>query len=356
MCTHDDERDGREGRGGRDDAGRPTVTRRGFARGLAGTALAAAASAVVPWGAAPDEAHAAQVSGAGAVITREDGGCRVTTPYYAVFVPDDLAPSGFVSDYDDALYDLNGDGTLLYGHTLSVLLDPSATYAGSGTSFLVMCHSPNWSGVQGTFVSDVIGRSSGDPSLVVSVCAAFDGGEEGMWAASLLESEMLAYVSTGVTTAASSTQVVQASDPFAYLRALHGRLGDYDVQIRAMADTFNNEFLADGTQTALRQIEANTALQATLRTEYRSLLALGLAPDSALYPSATESLVLINDLQERLVPICQAWQVRRQYPANAAAHVDEIVAPLGQDLYPSGMSVFKQDFMDRYARADPAGA
>ena len=77
MCTHDDERDGR---GGRDNAARPTVTRRGFARGLAGTALAAAASAVVPWGAAPDEAHAAQVSGAGAVITREDGGCRVTTP------------------------------------------------------------------------------------------------------------------------------------------------------------------------------------------------------------------------------------------------------------------------------------
>ena len=176
---------------------------------------------------------------------------------------------------DHVMNDLNGDGTLLYGHTLSVSLDPSATYAGSGTSFLVMCHSPNWSGVQGTFVSDVIGRSSGDPSLVVSVCAAFDGGEEGMWAASLLESEMLAYVSTGVTTAASSTQVAQASDPFAYLRALHVRLGDYDAQIRAMADTFNNEFLADGTQTALRQIEANTALRATLRTEYRSLLADG---------------------------------------------------------------------------------
>ena len=344
------------GRGGTCDSGASgAITRNGFVRVLAGAALAAAGIAAAPGG-TPAEARAVQATGAGAVITREDGGSRVTTPYYSVFLPDDLAPLGFASDYDDALYDLAGDGTLLYGHILTVSLDSSSAYAGAGKSFLVICHSPNWSGVQGTFITDVVGMSGGDPSLAVSFCAAFDGDEASLQAARLLEDSMRAYVSTGATTAASATQVAQASDPYDYLAALYARLADYDAQVRAMADAFNDEFLADGTQVAQREVAANTALQATLRSEYRSLLALGLSPDSTLYLSMTESLVLINDLQERLVPICQAWQVRWQYPTDAAAHRDAILAPLGQDLYPSGMSIYKQDVMDRYERADPARA
>lgn len=323
------------------------MSRRAFARGAA--LLAVEAAALVGAGVAAGGPAREAYADAGydqATVTREGSGTRALTPYYSILVPDALSPEGFSYSYDPQMYDLaqGGGEALLHGRRLTVILP-------NGESFFLMCHSPNWSGLQGTFVSQDIGYSSGDSSTVMLIGAGFDGIDASR--AEALVQAYAPYVSCSATSTAPVVDNSLADDPYAYLAQLHGRLGSYNAQIVGMATTFNNDFLDDDLSIGRGQLAENATLQATLRSEYRTLLTLQIPPTSPHYRSSVELLVLINDLQERLVPIYQAWQNRMLFPFTAGQNRDRIVAPLAQDLYPSGLSIFKADFDERYERAHP---
>lgn len=336
------------------------ISRRTFARvaalgaaaALAGAGTLAASSAATGedagllGGLLPRRAYAGSYDQV--IQVREDNATRLMTSYYSVVVPDSLAPRGFSYGYNGTLGDYSG-GTegLLWGYDLSVDFP-------DGTGFFVRCHSLNWSGIQGTFVFRDIGVSSSDSSLMVTIASGSGTALGDFTQAGAVVGTFAPYVSTTVTSAPAGSGSY-GGDWYGYLCNLYDRLGSYDAQVRDMATTFNNDFLNANLAIGQNELIANATLQATMRTEYRNLLTLQIGPDSWLYPYATEMLVLINDIQERLVPIYQAWQVRMCYPTDAADHRDVIVAPLAQDLYPSGLSIFKADFSDRYARANPNG-
>lgn len=292
-------------------------------------------------------------SGDGLVLTRTETGYRALTPYFSLDLPDSWLPGGFDASYDDRLDSLSDDGTLLFGHTLNITLPPIDMPA-PGNTFFVMCHSADWSGVQGEFSAQDIGPSLADPSLVVGIYASsFAGDPDTQETAKQLVEQYAALVDPALATAQASSQAARDAGPYAYLSGLYARLDGFGSQVVGIAQTFNNDFLADGLDRAYEQIQTIDRLQATLRAEYRNLLALQLAPGDDLYEQTCESLILVNDLQERLVPIRQAWTVRLRWPHDAKPHTDEIVAPLAQDLDSNGISLFKLDFEARYSRANP---
>lgn len=318
----------------------------------AGTALATGSAQV--GGAESDHAFPeVTFSGDGLVLTRTDTGYRALTPYYSLDLPDSWLPGGFDATYDDLLQSLSRDGALLFGHTLSITLPPIDRPSIDNTLF-VMCHSSDWSGAQGEFACVDVGVSQTDPSLLVSVYSAFDSSQDGSFdTAYQLATQYAALVNPGLAIAAAAAQAALSSDPYAYLSGLYARLDGFGNQVVGIANTFNSDFLADGLDRAYEQIQAIDQLQATLRAEYRNLLALQLVPGDYLYGQSCESLILVNDLQERLLPIRQAWTVRLRWPHDAESHMDAILAPLTQDLNADGVSLFKLDFEARYWRADP---
>lgn len=103
------------------------------------------------------------------MVVEEDGGSRIVTPYYSVFVPDQLFPDGFDYAYSPAM----PEG--LWGEGLYRGCDLVVTPAGSNVPAVqVYVSSANWDGVQGEAVALSAGPVAGNPSFHVVVAGPAD--------------------------------------------------------------------------------------------------------------------------------------------------------------------------------------
>lgn len=345
------------------------VVRGGSALFSSGTAGAAGAAAAPGTTAAPGAGsvvpplhflNTAQADEATDTVTviYTDGGVCLLTPYYSVTVPDSYAPSGFTYSYDAGIYDLagsNGYEQLLYGHILNVVVTDQ-------NDFTIQTHSPNWSGVQGSFLSVDLEPSAGDPALVVSVFTGIDD-DNGSHAQEIIDLYTpfisCTYVSAGANAsgygtsdAGDSALADSSEEEVGYLAQTYELLSTLHQQATDIASTFNSSYLDTDVTISAVELSRISLFDSTLRSVYRNLITLDIAsqPQNAHYANLNELLILINDLRNRMTPIQQAWKVRSAYGSDPASHEEEILLPLSQDLLEDGTSIFLADFNSRYER------
>lgn len=94
---------------------------------------------------------------------KEDGGTRVATPFYSVYLPDDLFPDGFIADYSPAIPDDEWGEGLLRGHDLTVR--PAA----GGQGIHVCVTTANWTGIQGDGIALSAGPVASDSTFHVVI-------------------------------------------------------------------------------------------------------------------------------------------------------------------------------------------
>lgn len=107
------------------------------------------------------------------MVVEEDGGSRIVTPFYSVFVPDQLFPDGFDYAYSPAM----PEG--VWGEGLYRGCDLTVTPAGSDVPAVqAYVSSANWNGVQGEAVALSAGPVAGNPSFHVVVAGPADYGAD----------------------------------------------------------------------------------------------------------------------------------------------------------------------------------
>ena len=104
------------------------------------------------------------------LVVEEEGGSRIVTPFYSVFVPHEMFPGGFTYDFSPRMSPPGIWGDDLYlGDSLSV------RDAGDGdASVTVYVTSTNWLGVQGDSVGISAGPVPGNPAFHVVVSGPAD--------------------------------------------------------------------------------------------------------------------------------------------------------------------------------------
>ena len=90
------------------------------------------------------------------LVSEEEGGTRIATPFYSIFVPDDLFAGEWGFDYSGYLMDWGGEYSegLWMGHGLTVFpLEQSGEFESIGAQIT----STNWDGIQGELVAISVG-------------------------------------------------------------------------------------------------------------------------------------------------------------------------------------------------------
>ena len=95
------------------------------------------------------------------LVIEEAGGTRVATPFYSMFVPNDMFPDGWNIDYSGYVRDWSGEysGGLWMGHGLTIF---HPDRSGSSTSLNVRVVSTSWDGIQGELVAISVGPAPGN--------------------------------------------------------------------------------------------------------------------------------------------------------------------------------------------------
>lgn len=291
-------------------------------------------------------------------VSQEDGGVRILTPFYSVFIPQEMYPQGFTWTYNPNGIDFSGAYS---GNYLSI----SPADGGEGSHFSVFSHSPVFSGTQGSnFIVVDAGLSSVDQDRMVSVVttARYDDQEE--WdAQTLVAQQIVPLVSVDIVSDGSYgtllkgtptlEQSAQEWQYYQYLDGLYARIGEYNQTVAEGAASFNETYATADTDRAAGGRQGAYQFHLKMDGEIRDLEALGIPETSVYYPAAQDMIALLNDLMHRAEVVSMAWAVVEGCPGDTEAHIDEIMAPIVADNDENGVNVYKKDFDERYPDAWP---
>lgn len=102
------------------------------------------------------------------LMVSEEGGTRVVTPFFSIFVPDDMFPGGWSASYSGYMMNWGGAGSgngPWMGHDLTIVPNDATDAQGLGARVT----STDWDGIQGELVAISVGPAPADDHFQVVV-------------------------------------------------------------------------------------------------------------------------------------------------------------------------------------------